>query len=48
MNYIKKDSKIYKVTERECSVEDLEFHFVQLQEQILKLETEIKEMMKAV
>ena len=46
MNYIKKDSKIYELTERECSIEDLEFHIVQLREQILKLENEIKEMKK--
>jgi len=44
MSYIKKDNKIYEVVEQECSVEDLEFHISQLKEQILNLETEIKEM----
>jgi len=46
MNYIKKDSKIYEVTEREVTIKDLEFHKSQLQTQISKLETEIIELKK--
>jgi len=41
MNYIKKDSKIYEVTERECSIVDLEFHKAQLQTQINTLNDKI-------